>query len=65
MVKALLRSAAAAVGGSSSGSKGGAASEAAAAAAGLFKWELTMHAAISTGSMKSCSQVTVLQAMNL
>ena len=59
LVKALLRSAAAAAVGGSSGSKGAAAAEAAAAAAGLFKWELTMHAAINTGSMKSCSQVTV------
>jgi hypothetical protein len=58
LVKALLRSVAAAVGGSST-SKGAAAAEAAAAAAGLFKWELTMHAAISTGSMKSCSQAMI------
>lgn len=56
MIKALLRSSAAAAASSSSSSSKSERSPSS-AAAGLFKWELTMHASI--GSMREAVQVTL------
>lgn len=59
LVKALQRSAASSTGSTKRSKSPSATSAATLAAAGLFKWELTMHVGINTGSMQRCSQVTV------
>lgn len=60
LVKALQRSAASSIGSTKRSKSLSATSPAAlAAAAGLFKWELTMHVGINTGSTQRCSQVTI------